>query len=124
MLVTKRPQFRELLPIVQSVLAIFFGTWGLCLRNALLNRPFWGNSTYWDSTARFHVWPWPLKFAVILNLPAFVAGVVSSAPLYIFWPKLPAWVSFVAGLPFVALLWYSIGFWLDRMAREPERPKR
>ena len=28
----------------------------------------------WDTTARFHVWPWPYKFAFVSNFPAFMAG--------------------------------------------------
>ena len=70
-------QFRKLLPITQTVLAAFFGGWGLWLRNEYLSHysPFG-----WNSTERFHVWPWPYKFAVVSNMPAlFAGGLISCA---------------------------------------------
>lgn len=110
-------QFRVILPISQTALAIIFGGWGLWLRNSILSRPFWGNSTLWDSTARFHVWPWPFKFAAVLNMPAFLAGALLSWPLDALRPGLPEWVSVLPVLPFVALLWYRIGLRLDQEQR-------
>jgi hypothetical protein len=109
-------QFRRILPVLQTALAIFFGGWGLWIRNSILSLPFWGNSTSWDSTLRFHVWPWPLKFAAILNMPAFLAGSLLSWPL----PTLrtPGLSEAFWDLPvllFVPLLWYLIGAWLDQM---------
>jgi uncharacterized integral membrane protein len=109
-------QFRRILPVLQTGLAIFFGGWGLWVRNSILSRPFFGESTWWDSTARFHVWPWPFKFAAILNMPAFLAGSLLSWPL----PTLrtPGLSEAFWGLPvllFVPLLWYLVGAWLDQM---------
>src|SRR6267143_1475879 len=74
-------QFRRILPLSQTVLALFFGSWGLWIRNSILSQPFFGNSTLWNSTARFHVWPWPYEFAVVLNMPAFLIGILLSWPL-------------------------------------------
>jgi hypothetical protein len=107
-------QFRKLLPISQTAFAMLFGGWGLWLRNSILSRPFLGDSTGWDSTLRFHVWPWPFKFAAILNMPAFLAGSLLSWPLDSIWPGLPESVSCLPVLLFVPLLWYWIGSWLDR----------
>lgn len=114
-------QFRLLLPALQVALAISFGGWGEWLRVSLLNKPFWGSSTWWDTTARFHVWPWPLKFAIVMNLPVLVGGALISVPLDAFHlPAAPEWLSYVMMLPFVALFWYWIGIRLDR-ARPGER---
>jgi len=52
-------QFRKVLPVLQTALAVFFVGWGLWLRNSVLSRPFLGSSTGWSSTLRFHFWPWP-----------------------------------------------------------------
>jgi hypothetical protein len=109
-------QFRKILPVLQTALAVFFGGWGLWVRNSILNLPFWGNSTSWDSTARFHVWPWPLKFASVLNMPAFLAGGLLSWPLPALQsPGLSETVSYLPMLLFVPLLWYLVGAWLDQM---------
>lgn len=110
----QRTRFRTILPISQTALAIIFGGWGLWLRNSILSRPFWGDSTLWDSTARFHVWPWPFKFAAVLNMPAFLAGSLLSWPLDALRPGLPEWVSVLPMLPCVTLLWYWIGLRLDQ----------
>src|ERR1019366_6599273 len=82
-------QFRKILPFTQIGLAILFGGWGLWIRNAILSRPFVLGMNGWKSTARFHVWPWPFKFAVVLNLPAFLAGALVSWPLDALRPGLP-----------------------------------
>jgi hypothetical protein len=110
-------QFRKILPISQTALAILFGGWGLWVRNSILSRPFVLGMTGWESTARFHVWPWPLKFATVLNMPAFLAGALASWPLDALRPGLPESVSILPVLPFVYLLWYWIGLWLDQRRR-------
>jgi hypothetical protein len=103
-------QFRKVLPALQTTIAISFGGWGLWLRNSILSRPFW-SSTGWNSTAAFHVWPWPFKFAAILNMPAFLAGGLLSWPLDYLWPGLPEWVSALPVLLVIPLLWYWVGSW-------------
>src|SRR5208282_1133152 len=113
---TQRSHFRRILPISQAAISLFFGGWGLWVRNSILSRPFFG-STFWDSSARFHVWPWPFKFATLLNTPAFLMGLLLSLPLDAIRPGLPEWVSLLPTLPFVVLLWYWIGLWLDRRRR-------
>ena len=73
-----RNQFRLTLPASQTLLAAVLGGWGLWLRNSILSRPFWGDSTLWHSTARYHIWPWPFKFVAVLNMPALAAGALLS----------------------------------------------
>jgi len=63
----------------------------------------------WNSTAQFHVWSWPFKFAAILNMPAFLAGLLLSLPLEALWPELPESVSYLPVLLFVPVLWYLVG---------------
>jgi hypothetical protein len=111
---TQRIQFRKSLPVLQTALAILLGGWGLWLRNSVLSRPFLGNSTGWDSTLRFHFWPWPFKFAAVLNMPAFIASGLLSWPLDYLWPGLPEWVSALPVLLFIPLLWYWVGSWADK----------
>ena len=67
-------RFRIVLPIAECGFAALFGAVGLWQRSAILSRPLFEGQTLWDSMARFHVWPWPYKFAVVSNMPAFMAG--------------------------------------------------
>ena len=103
-------QLRKVLPISQTLLAVAFGGWGLWERFTFINDSWLG----WNSTLRFHVWPWPFKFAVVQNIPAFLIGLLLSWPIDSFEPGLPEWVSLLPSLLLVPLLWYLIGAWLDR----------
>ena len=103
-------QLRKVLPISQTLLAVAFGGWGLWERITSINDSWLG----WNSTLRFHVWPWPFKFAVVQNIPAFLIGLLLSWPIDSFKPGLPEWVSLLPSLLLVPLLWYLIGAWLDR----------
>jgi hypothetical protein len=109
---TKR--FRVLLPLLQCPLAALFGGVGLWQRASILNRRFIGDQTFWDSTAAFHVWPWAFKFAVVENLPAFLAGVLLSWPIGALKPGLPESVELAPSLLFALVLWYWVGLRLDR----------
>ena len=106
-------QFRRVLPVLQTCMAIFFGGWGLWLRNSILSQPFFG-STGWNSTARFHVWPWQFKFAAILNFPAVLAGVLLSLPLDFLRPGLPEWIANIPALLLIPFLWYLLGSRMDK----------
>jgi len=110
----RETKFRKVLPVHQTVIAISFGGWGLWIRNSTLSRPFLGDSTDWDTTLRFHVWPWPFKFAAILNMPAFLAGGLLSLPLDYLRPGVPEWVSTLPVLLFVFLFWYWVGRRADK----------
>ena len=101
--------FRKLLPIAHTFVAAVFGGWGLLLRDSMIR-----NSLGWNSTLRFHVWPWPFKFAAILNMPALIVGGLVSWPLDSLRPGLPESVAVLPTLLFVPLLWYWVGSWADR----------
>jgi hypothetical protein len=108
-------KFRRLLPVVQCGLAALFGGWGLWERSAILNRVFTADGqTLWDTTAQFHVWPWPFKFAVVTNTPAFLCWALASWPLSDRWPRATEAAMTAPSLLFVAPLWYAVGLWIDR----------
>ncbi len=116
-------RFRTILPIAQCGFAALFGGLGLWQRSTILSRPGFGEGqTLWDSTARFHVWPWPFKFAVVTNTPAFLSWAVVSWPIGERWPDIPEVVFAAPSLLFVALLWYAVGRWLDRQWDTLGRP--
>jgi len=102
-----------MLPVFQVALAGFFGGWGLWQRNEILNHDYLFGIG-WNSTARFHVWPWPFKFAAISNLPAFLAGLLLSWPIGAASPELHEATQLAPSLLFVGVLWYGIGSWMDR----------
>ena len=111
----RQSSFRNLLPVVQSAIAVLFGGTGLWQRSAILSRPWFSEGqTMGDTTARFHVWPWPYKFAVVSNFPAFMAGSLLSWPIGIVWPKPPESVEIVPSVLLVPILWYWVGSRLDR----------
>jgi len=112
--VFRHSQFRKVLPFLQTVIAISFGGWGFWIRNSILSRTYLGGSTVWDSTLRFHVWPWPLKFAAILNLPALLAGAVVSLPLGYFRTRFSGWAWTIPTVICVSLLWYWLGRRVDK----------
>jgi len=109
----QRAQFSRMLPIGQTILAVLFGGWGLWIRNSVLSQRFF-KSTLWNTTAAFHVWPWPFKFAAVQNMPAFLIGLLLSWPLGASRPGRPEWISMLPALFLVPLLWLSIGYWLDQ----------
>jgi Na+/pantothenate symporter len=75
----------------------------------------------WDSTARFHVWSWPYKFAAVSNLPALFAGLLLTAPISAMKPTLPAALQLAPTLLFVLLLWYWVGSRIDRRWRVADK---
>jgi len=114
--------FRRTLPVSQTAVAILFGGWGLWLRNSILSRPFL-DGTGWDTTLAFHVWPWPFKFAAIINMPAFLLGLLLLWPLDAFRLGLSESVSLLPALLFVPLLWYLVGSSLDKRRSSAGRNK-
>ena len=110
-------RFRTLLPVAECGIAALFGGLGLWQRSKILSGSFWGDTTLWESTARFHVWPWPYKFAVISNLPGVLAGLLLSWPLGLIWPGMSEYMEDVPSLLFAAILWYWVGSRLDRRWR-------
>jgi hypothetical protein len=110
---TREIHFHKILPLSQTIVAIVFGGWGLWLRDSIISKSWLG----WNSTLPFHVWPWPFKFAAILNMPAFLAGGLLSWSLDALRPGLPESISILPVLLFVPLLWYWIGSWLGQRSR-------
>ena len=119
----RHSQFRKVLPLLQTVVAISFGSWGLWIRNSILSSTFLGDSTGWDSTLRFHVWSRPLKFAAILNLPALLAGAVLSLPLGYFRTRFSGWAWVIPTLLCVSLLWYWLGRRADKYVTVEKHPR-
>jgi hypothetical protein len=107
-------RFRRILPVAQFGLAALFGGLGLWQRFAILSRPFGEGQTVGDTTAQFHIWPWPFRFAVITNMPAFLAWALLGWPIGERWPTIPEAAMFAPMLLFVAMLWYWVGSRLDR----------
>jgi hypothetical protein len=103
-------RFRKLLPFAQILVAVLFGGVGLWQRYQILNE----SEFLRNSTAQFHVWPWPWRFAVILNIPALFAGALLAWPIGDMWPGLPKWTEDAFPLLFVPPLWYWFGAQLDR----------
>jgi hypothetical protein len=102
-------RFRVLLPVVETTLATLAGGIGLWQRHQILNQRFLGDHTLWESTARFHVWPLPLRFAVVSNVPSFLASALVRWPLKTLWPQMPETLGFLPLILFVPLLWYLVG---------------
>src|ERR1700686_544118 len=118
----RRNRFRVLLPLTQCPLAALLGGIGLWQRSTILSRAgFFEGSTMWDTTARFHVWPWPYKFAAVSNMPALLAGLLLSIPITALRPTMPEAALLAPTLVFVVILWCWIGSRIDRRWTVAER---
>lgn len=104
-------RLRRVLPIVQTVAELFFGGLGIWQRNQILGR------SGWNSTARFHVWPWPLKFIAIVNLPALSASTLLSMLAIGLRPALGATVVVLFSILTPGAFCYWIGCRLDESAK-------
>jgi hypothetical protein len=113
---TLQKQFRRVLPVGQTVIAIVFGAWGEWQRVQIVNR-----SLGWASTVAFHIWPWPLKFALILNMPAFLIGSFLDWRLNSLWPNRPEYLQLLPVILVVPFLWYGTGRWLARRSVAADR---
>lgn len=107
-LMAQTHRFRRTLPIAQTISAAFFGGFGLWQRNQILAH------TWLNSTARFHVWPWTYKFAVITNTPALLVGLLFSWPISNLAPASSEYAQAAPTLFIVPILWYWVGSRLDR----------
>jgi hypothetical protein len=119
---SRKTQFRFLLPIVETLMAALVGGIGLWQRHHILSQRFVGDQTLWESTARFHVWPLPYRFAVITNIPAFFAASIVQWPMGWLVPELPEIFSFVLFVLFVPMLWFLVGSRFDRLPAASKRP--
>ena len=88
--------------------------WASPQRNHILSQPFFMGTTMWESTARFHVWPWPYKFAAILALPAFVGGWIAMVPFRVLLPTIPEAIELLPTAALSLLLWYWVASRLEK----------
>jgi hypothetical protein len=109
---TSRKRFRQVLPASQVALAALFGGWGLWQRNQILSHDYLFGIG-WDTTAKFHLWPWPYKFAAVCNLPALFAGLLLIIPIGAVRPTLSEAMHLLPTLGFVVVLWRWVGARLD-----------
>jgi hypothetical protein len=109
-------RFRALLPFAHALVGGILGTLGAWQRVSALNRKGFGGETLWHSTARFHFWPWPYKFALSVNLPAFLGTALLSSAL-----GNPTQIGDYAAMLLSALfaipIWYWIGSRFDDSIR-------
>ena len=106
-------RFRWLVTAGGTAVAAAFGAVGQWERNRILNQPFIEGSTLWDTTARFHVWPWPFKLAAIWNMPAFIGGSILMLPFRLIWTTLAEAADFVPEAVLTVFLWYRVGSRLE-----------
>jgi len=111
-----RPQFQFRLSVAVGATAITegFGAVGLWQRNQILRQPFFMGATGWESTLRFHVWPWPIKFAAIWALPAFIGGSVVMIPVRLLFEALPETAELLPTGALALLLWYWVASRLEK----------
>ena len=113
-------RFRIVLPVAQSALALILGGIGEWQRRQILSRPtIFGDG--WQSTARFHVWPWPLKFAIITNVPAMLPGVLLSSLVGFALGDVAGTVLLVLAILSGPVFWYWVGSRFDRRWMLKER---
>jgi hypothetical protein len=107
-------RFRLLTATAAMIIAEGFGAVGLWERNHILSQPFFMGAPLWESTARFHVWPWPYKLAAIWALPAFIGSSIVMVPIRLLLPALPEAAELLPAGAFVLLLWYWVASRLER----------
>ena len=107
-----RLRFRIWLPLIQCLLGAIFGVLGAWQRVSVLNRVGFFDQPLWNTTARFHFWPWAYKVAISINLPSFLVGALVASPFV----KSPQVAEYVA-MALTALLgipiWRAIGSRID-----------
>jgi len=111
--------FRKILPVAQTVVAAIFGGWGFWVRNEAIT-----NGLGWKSTMVFHVWPWPLRFAAILNMPALLLGLTLLELTHELGLGVRDWVAYFVLILFVALTWFWVGRWLDKVSESESNKKQ
>lgn len=110
---TLRWRFRQILAASQVAIAALFGGWGLWQRNQILSHDYLFGIG-WNTTARFHVWPWPYRFVAISNFPALFAGLLLTVPISAVRPALPEARQLIPTLVFVLFLWRWVGSRFDQ----------
>ena len=98
-------------------MTIIFGGIGLYQRQAALSQPFMAGQTRADTTDRYHVWPWPIRVAMIINLPALIGGAFLGGLFSYLSEMAGAVVGSLAGLFLISQQWRAIGILLDKRPR-------
>jgi len=107
-----------MLCLAALAIAVGLGGTGTYIRHTVLSQPFLEGQTLMETTARYHVWPWPLKLAILVNLPAFMVADLVSMPLAILSKRLATYLSTTLRLVLVVLLWLKIGKRLETRSSE------
>jgi hypothetical protein len=110
---------RIAIALIAIVVTFVCGGLGTYQRDVILSQPFLGDQTLADTTARFHVWPWPLKVAMTISLPAFLVAAVAAGIFSDFSETVGTVVHVFATSFLTILLWWVVGIRLDgRSSRE------
>ena len=119
---TRQFAFRRILPVllVLTHLTLLWWAWTRERHRPVESHP----PMMWDVPPKpFSI---ALKASVVLNLPALLMSI----PIRMFFSTRSDTSTFLASLPFVPLVWYGIGLWLDRLtgnvalARKPHPTSR
>ena len=98
--VIKTIGFRRLLPVLNLLLYVAFA----CVGSAGELSSVQTHSTHVDTV------PVGTRFVVAANVPAVLVAFALNATAFHFQPNR----LFLLGIPFVPLLWYPVGYWIDR----------
>jgi hypothetical protein len=107
--------FRRILPVLLLLihLTLFWWVWTQERHRSVESHP----------PMMFDVPPKPfsiaLKASIVLNLPALLMSI----PIRMFFSTTSDTSTFLASLPFVPLVWYGIGLWLDRLIGNVALPR-
>jgi hypothetical protein len=104
-------RFRTWLPLSQCLLGGLFGLLGAWQRVSVLGQSEFGQSL-WNTTARFHVWPWPYKLALSINLPSFLMGTLVASP-FVMLPELAEYLVMALAALLGIPIWRAIGSRID-----------
>jgi hypothetical protein len=107
-------RFRMWVAVLATTIAEGFGAVGLWQRNHVLSQPLFMGQTLWESTARFHVWPWPFKVGAISAFPAFLGGSIVMMPVNLMIGTLPETAELLPAGALSLLLWYWVAARLER----------
>ena len=107
-------RFRLWVAVLGTAITEGFGAVGLWQRNHVLSQRFFMGQTFWESTARFHVWPWPFKVAAIWAFPAFLGGSIVMIPVNLLIGTHLEAAELLPTGALALLLWYRVASRLER----------
>ena len=107
--------FRRILPVLLLLihLTLLWWVWTQERHRSIESHP----PMMWDVPPKpFSI---ALKASIVLNLPALLMSI----PIRMFFPTTSDTSTFLASLPFVPLVWYGVGLWLDRLIGNVALPR-